>query len=350
MAESAQELGLRVSKSEVQRLVRQSPAFRSDTGAFDHEAFVRYAEYEFGSQRIFLQAVSQDLLRQKMISLLYDQAMVSQGEARDAALYGLEEVRIAYVPIETAFLPEEEKLSDEAVQAWLDAERDALRALYDAQIDEYTVPEEVWARHLLITVGPADDSETQDAARARAVAARERVTAGEAFVQVAQELSEDFGTQMNGGDLGHFSRGTHTIEIEEAAFALEAGDLSEVVRSDAGFHVIFVEERSPASVRSFDEVGLELARAAAEVAAAQERARAQAERLAGAVRSGQSLEDAARAEGLTLERTGMIRRRPDGFIPGLGGAPDAMAAALTSFIPGRPSMSPSMMFSATVAL
>jgi peptidyl-prolyl cis-trans isomerase D len=330
MAESAHAIGLRVSRAEVQRLVRQSPAFQDESGGFDHTRFVDYANYEFGSQRNFLNTMRQDLLRQKMIALIYDQAQVSEGEARDAALYGLEEVRIAYVPIETAFLPEDEKLSEEAVEAWLDRHRDELRALYDSRVEaEYTVPEEVWARHLLIVVGPEADADSLETARARAETARERIVLGEAFVQIAQEISEDPGTRDLGGDLGHFSRGTHSIEIEEAAFALEPGDLSEVVRSRAGFHLIFVEERTPASVRAFDDVGPVLARAAAEAAAAEEYARGLAERLAGAVRTGESLEDAARAEGLSLERTAMIRRRPDGFIPGLGGAPEAMAAAFT---------------------
>jgi peptidyl-prolyl cis-trans isomerase D len=327
LAESAHELGLRVSRQEIQRLVRQSPRFWNESGRFDHERFVSYANYEFGNQRNFLNNVRQDLLRQKMVGLLYDQATVSEAEARDAALYGLEEVRIAYVPIETAYLPEGESLPDEAAAAWLEGHREELRALYDERIAEYSIEEEIWARHLMIGVGRDAPAEEIESARERATAARGRIAGGESFVQVAQELSEDPGSRDMGGDLGHFTRGSHVAEIEDAAFGLEPGDLSELVQSDAGFHVILLEERSPASIRSFDEVGILLAREAAEAARAEERARNLAEKLAGSIRSGESLEDAARGEGLTLERTGSIRRRPDGFIPGLGGAPDVMAAS-----------------------
>ena len=172
LAESAHELGLRVSRQEIQRLVRQSPAFWNESGRFDHERFVSYANYEFGNQRNFLNNVRQDLLRQKMVGLLYDQATVSEAEARDAALYGLEEVRIAYVPIETAYLPMGESLPDEAAAAWLEGHREELRALYDERIAEYSIEEEIWARHLMIGVGRDAPVEEIESARERATAAR----------------------------------------------------------------------------------------------------------------------------------------------------------------------------------
>ena len=85
----------------------------------------------------------------------------------------------------------------------------------------------------------------------------------------------------------------------------------------------------PAEHRDYEDVKGELARELLARESAGVESRAVAERLAAAVREGRSLEDAARAEELTLERSGWLRRRPDGFVPGLGAAQDLMATAFT---------------------
>ena len=91
LAQSARDLGLGVSREEVQQLVRQSPAFRDESGQFNLDAFRNYAEYEFGNQMNFLESVRQDLLRQKMVGLLYGQATLSDLEA------GLLKYRFAFL-------------------------------------------------------------------------------------------------------------------------------------------------------------------------------------------------------------------------------------------------------------
>ncbi len=327
LADSARELGLHVSLEELQRLVRSSPSFQNESGKFDRQAFESFASYEYGSQRVFLEIVRRDLLRQKMIGLLYSQASISQAEAREAALYQLEEVRVAYVALDTDQLPAGEELGDEEVQAYLDAHGDELQARYDERLAEFQIPEKAHARHILIQLGTDASDEAVAEAHKKAQEARGRIVAGESFDQVAREMSEDAGSKEAGGDLGFFARGENAPTLEQAAFALEPGDLSDVIRSDFGLHVVRVEAREPASTRPFQEVGLELARAAAEATAAEERARELAEQLAAAVRSGESLEQAARARELTLERTGTLHRRPDGFVPGLGGSPELLGTA-----------------------
>lgn len=328
LAHSARELGLRVSREEVQDLVKQSPAFKDESGRFNKDAFVDYATYEYGGQRNFLESMQLDLLRQKMVSLLYDQATVSQAEARDAALYGLEQIRLAYVVLDTTSLPAGDSVDDETVTAWLESQRAPLEQLYQERIDEYTVPERARARHILVQVGREAEPDLVEAAREKAEAARARIVAGESFEVVAAEMSEDPGSKEQGGDLGEFPRGTHTAALEEAAFGLAPGDLSEVVRSDFGFHVVRLDALEPAVTRPFDgDVGPELAREQVLQKRAEERAQQLSIQLADAVRSGQSLEDAARDLELTLERTPLLNRRPDGFIPGLGGAPDVLTTA-----------------------
>jgi peptidyl-prolyl cis-trans isomerase D len=329
MAESAKQLGMRVSREEIQRLVRSWPDFRNESGKFDKDRFASYASYEFGSQRVFLDVMRQDLLRQKMVGLLYAQASVSPSELRDAALYGLEEVRIAYVAVDTASLPEGTDVDEAAIQTHLEENRDALRATYEEQLETYSVPEQVTARHILIRADSDGDSEALDEARARAIATRERVMGDEAFEDVAKEVSEDPGSSASGGDLGTFARGVNAAKLEEAAFSLEPGDISDVIQSEFGFHIVKVEAHEPASTRSFEEVGPELARSHVESELAASTARVLAEELAAAVAAGQSLEEASRERDLSLERTVALRRRPDGFIAGLGAAPEILDSAFT---------------------
>jgi len=328
MAQSARDLGLRVSLEEVQELVRQSPAFHDESGRFRPDAFVQYANYEYGSQRNFLESMRTDLLRQKMVGLIYEQATVSPAEIREAALYGLEKVRIAYVALDTASLPPDETVDDEAVDAYLDAHRAELEQIYQADVADYEQPERARARHILIQVAPDADDATVTAAREKAEAARARVMAGETFEAVAEDVSDDPGSRARGGDLGEFARGTHTRVLEDTAFALAPGDVSDVVRSESGFHIVKLEALEPASVRPFEgDVARDLARAEITRRRAEERAQQTSVQLADAIRAGSSLEEAARGLGLTLERTPLLTRRPDGFVPGLGGAPEVMATA-----------------------
>ncbi|MFH1086320.1 MAG: peptidylprolyl isomerase [Chloroflexota bacterium] len=91
--------------------------------------------------------------------------------------------------------------------------------------------EQVHARHILV-----ETREEADAALAR-------LKAGEAFDALAAELSTDTGSKESGGDLGWFARGQMVAPFDEAAFALEAGKVSEVVETDFGFHIIQVLER-----------------------------------------------------------------------------------------------------------
>jgi len=326
MTHAARELGLQASDDELRATVRDIPGFRDETGRFSQQAFEGFVSYEYGTQRNFLETLRRDLLAQKLARLLQSQAHVSEAEARKAALYGLEGVQIAYVALDTRQLPAGEEISDEQARAHLDANPDAVRAEYDANGLEYTEPDKVRASHILFVVEDGAEPDEVEAVRERAEAALARIREGASFDDVALELSEDPGTRETGGDLGSFARGERNAALE-SAFDREPGELSEVLRGDAGFHIVRTDERIEGGVVPFEDVSLEIARDLAQADAASVRARRLADELAAAVIAGQSLEDAARERDLTLERPGAIKRRPDGFVPGLGGSPELLANA-----------------------
>ena len=198
------------------------------------------------------------------------------------------------------------------------------------------MPEQVRARHILLSLGADASAEEAAEVQLRANEILTQIREGADFAALASELSEDPGSKTNGGDLGFFARGQMVKEFEDAAFSLEPGTVSELVKSEYGYHVIRVEEHRDAQQRSFEEVREELAAELMGLEVARTESRAIADRIAEAIRSGASLEDAARAEKLTLQRSDRLQRRADGYIPDLGSSEAVMAAAF-NMEPGQSS-------------
>jgi peptidyl-prolyl cis-trans isomerase C len=125
---------------------------------------------------------------------------------------------------------------------------------YRAYRDKFVTPEAVRASHILVRFGAnAERDRAQAEVRLRELLARLR--SGEDFAKLAREYSEDPGSARNGGDLGLFEKGRMAKPFEEAAFGLrEPGDLSDIVETQFGLHIIRLTERREAGQRSFDEV------------------------------------------------------------------------------------------------
>ena len=123
---------------------------------------------------------------------------------------------------------------------------------YKAKPDRFQAPEQVQVRHILIAGTDGD-------ARAQAEKILEELKAGANFAQLAKERSADTGSAAKGGDLGLFARGRMVPEFDEAAFALKKpGDLSSIVETKFGFHILKLDARRPAGLRPYEEVREEL--------------------------------------------------------------------------------------------
>lgn len=336
LSQAARDLGLQVSKAEIERYVLNANAFRDADGKFDPKAFDRWAQYEYGNQRNFIRDQRDAMLTNKLLGVLSRLARVSDGEARESVIARTEEIQIAYVVLDGAAQEAESDADPAEIQAFLDTRLDEARRFYDSNKQLYETPEQIRARHILIRVPhDADDALTAQL-REKTQGLLERIRAGEDMAELAAEYSEDPGSKDQGGDLGFFGRGQMVAEFENAAFALEPGTLSDVVKTPYGFHVIRTEEHREARSRSFEEAQDEIAEQILAAEAARTENVAAAEKLSEAIRGGASLEQAARDAELTLERSGRLRRRPDGYVPGLGAAQDLMGTAF-SLEPGQSS-------------
>jgi len=121
----------------------------------------------------------------------------------------------------------------------------------------FSSPEQVRASHILIMVSPDAGEEEKSEAKSRIEEIRGRIAAGEDFAELAGRFSED-GSSANGGDLGYFQREQMVKPFADAAFSLEIGELSEVVTTQYGFHLIRVTDRREESVVPFEQVQMQI--------------------------------------------------------------------------------------------
>ena len=130
-----------------------------------------------------------------------------------------------------------------------------ISAYYNENLARFKNQDKIHTRHILFVVKPGDDPARKQTAREKAVAAHARAVAGEDFAALAIELS-DGPNASKGGDLGFTARGQMVEAFDEAVWALEPGEISDVVESDLGYHVIKVEEISIGSTVPLDEARL----------------------------------------------------------------------------------------------
>jgi peptidyl-prolyl cis-trans isomerase C len=128
------------------------------------------------------------------------------------------------------------------------------KAYYDKNVDLFKSPEQVKARHILIQVPKEASEDDKKKLKEKAEELNKQVKAGEDFAKLAEANSDDPGTKAKGGDLGFFSKGAMVPAFEQAAFSLKPGEVSGVVESDFGYHIIKVDEKKEAVVEPYDTI------------------------------------------------------------------------------------------------
>ncbi len=130
---------------------------------------------------------------------------------------------------------------------------DETKAHYNNNLDAFKQPEQVRARHILIMVAPQATEEQKAAARKKLQECQKKLGKGEDFEALAKEYSEG-PSGAKGGDLGYFSRGQMVPSFEEVAFALKSGEVSDIVETRFGYHLIKVVDKKPGSTVSYEKV------------------------------------------------------------------------------------------------
>ena len=202
-----------------------------------------------------------------------------------------------------------------------------LQTYYDQHRDEYRVPEQVKVSHILIKTplpapGGKEDEKGIADARSKADDVLKQVKAGGDFAKLAEKYSDDPGSAKAGGELGWIGRGRTVPEFEKAAFSLGKGQTSDLVKSSYGFHIIRVEDKQAAGVKTFADVKGEI-----EEKVRQEKITHATEAAANALLSqarSDGFDKAAAAKGDTPVTTDFFSRTDS--LPGLAANPQFMDA------------------------
>jgi peptidyl-prolyl cis-trans isomerase D len=125
---------------------------------------------------------------------------------------------------------------------------------YQGHQKDYQVPEEVKVRHILIKVDAGADPKVDAAAKQKAENLLKQIKGGADFAALAKANSDDPGSKEQGGELGMIQRGVTVPQFEKAAFGLEPGQISDVIKTQFGYHILKVEEKQTAHLKSLAEV------------------------------------------------------------------------------------------------
>jgi peptidyl-prolyl cis-trans isomerase D len=329
MLHEAKRLGLRVTPEEIQAFVESVPAFQKD-GIFDKATYQRAVQRAGMTLPMFEANQQQMLLLGKVQSLIVSSVKISDREVLDAYRSDFEKVNLDVVFVnpedirDVSPTPEEVKnyfskhREDFKIPAsararyllfdpknytkGVDVSAKEMETYYENNADKFTQPRRLKVRHILLRAD-IKDAEGLAKARKKADAVREEAVQGKDFARLAKQVSEDPGTKDRGGDLGYISKGQVVPEFEEAAFALKPGEISPVIQTAFGLHILKVDEIQEQKTEPLDKVRDQI-RTLLQTRKAREIAHDEADQAYGAAVKDKTLEGFAREKGLTLKETG----------------------------------------------
>jgi peptidyl-prolyl cis-trans isomerase D len=204
----------------------------------------------------------------------------------------------------------------EQVRSTLTVPEAEIAAFYQQNLSQYQTPAQVRASHILFKLEGKDEKTVQ--ALAEDVLKKAKAPNAD-FAALARQYSEDDTNNMNGGDLDYFGRGRMVAEFEQAAFGMKAGEISDLVKTAFGIHIIKMVDNKPEQTRPLTEVRAEL-----DDQLKWQKAQAEAERIAksleASTKTPADLDKVARERNLTVVETGMLAS--DEPIQGVGVQPE----------------------------
>lgn len=281
--QAAEKLGMLVSDGEVRDTISKMVEFQVD-GEFNYDRYQTLLARSRLSPSQFNDNVRRNLTRNQLQLALLGTEFTLPNEAEQLAVLTSQERSLRYIRVPVSFFVEGIEVTDEELQSYFDensqnfmtdemvsfeyilVDADNLtedvvissekaQAYYDEHQDSYKLPEERRVSHILITFG-----EDKEASRKKIEEVSALLADGGDFAELAKTHSEDTFSGENGGELDWFERGVMDANFDEAAFALnEVGELSPVVESAFGYHLIKLLEVKEEKVSDFASVEAEIA-------------------------------------------------------------------------------------------
>lgn len=249
---AADSLGLVVSLEEIKNDIKNLPYFKT-ANQFDVNLYRNVLQSNGYVPAQFEELVGNDL-KQKKMDEFFSSTLISESYVSDVLRFKNNSMTVFGLKISRQSLSPLVSISEQEVKDYVaKAENQkALEATYNENLTSYVKAEEVKARHILIT---GDDAKALEKVKAL----KAKVTTKN-FAQIAEKETQDPSGKSNGGDLGWFAAGRMVPEFDAVAFKMSKGQISEPVKTQFGYHIIFVEEKKAAESRSLAVVKDEIAR------------------------------------------------------------------------------------------
>jgi peptidyl-prolyl cis-trans isomerase D len=372
----AARMGLKVTPAEIKDELQHG---RYAATFFPGGNFIGQTEYEDMLQRAnltptkFEEAVGNDIMLSKLQALISGSASVSEAEIHDLFIKQNSKVKFDYAILKQDDLRKGLHPTDEELKAFYESHKqtyansvpekrkvkyavvetakaeadvqvtqDDLRTYYDQHRAQYQVPEQVKVSHILIkTPPPGADGKVDDKgvaeAQHRAEDLLKQLKGGAKLEDLAKKYSEDPGSAKQSGSLGWIGKGQTVPEFEKAAFSLPKGQISDLVKSSFGFHIIRVDDKQEAHTKSLDDVKSEI-EPILRHQKAQQAAQKQAETLLKQAREQKSLDAAAAAQKIPVINSDFFARKD--MLPGLGPSTQFMDAVFSEAENAPPDVAP----------
>ena len=281
ISQAARKIGLDVTDKEIQDRIIEFPAFQYN-GRFDENRYKALLANNRMKPKDFEATIAEELLQQKLMQFLLTFLPVTDQEILDRYTYSNQQVKISFVQ----FLPEDfkdvvkvdqasmEKYFEEHKEKYripekvkiafihinpdkfrdqITLDEQEIKDFYQDNLEMYRQEKEVKVRQILFKLAPGASKEEEEKVKKRALEVLEKARHGEDFSSLAKEYSEG-PTKDQGGDLGYFPRGQMIKPFEDAAFNMEKGQISDLVKTDLGYHIIKVEDIKEEKVKNLEEV------------------------------------------------------------------------------------------------
>jgi len=282
LRQGAAAMGIVVSGEEIREVIEAMPQFQ-DLGSFSIDKYKSILAANKMAPAKFEQSIRLDHLSEAAVQRIAGfSAVTTDQEIEEIYSRRNEKVAVQYAKISPNDFLEQVQVDDGALATWFESAKEKYKSeprlklrylsyTFDAIGDKVTIdppkveeyynankrafqtPEQRHARHILLKVEEKDGAEVDKAKAAKAADIAKQAKGGADFAALAKEHSED-ASKSTGGDLGFFSKGQMVPAFEEAVFAMKPGEVSDVVRTQYGYHLIKPMEIKPASTQSLEEV------------------------------------------------------------------------------------------------
>jgi peptidyl-prolyl cis-trans isomerase D len=330
----AKRLGITISNEEIADRIRQllPTAFNGGT-VIAMDQYTQEVQQRFQmTVPMFEELVRQSMVAEKFQKLVTDGISVGPVDLQDEFRYRNEKVKLDYALIRPEDLESKLMLDDAEIKAAYEKNKpkyqvperrvvryglvdvnqmrqnvqiseDQLKAQYQQNIQQYQVPNRVHVEHILLFTKGKTDAEVAEIKK-KAEDVLKQVKKGGNFEELAKKFSEDPGTKAKGGDLGWIVEKQTVPAFEKAAFSLSKGQISDLVQTEYGFHIIKLLEKETAHTKPFDEVKDSL-RAPLLLTEADRQANEEADKISAEIRKSNktSLDDLAKEYHLTASET-----------------------------------------------